>query len=106
MTDSQLYNPRHQIIIVRFRDLTAVKLAGLGLRLRRKIVHEDFAVNFGCMHRGAPLHKQIGLFRRPFQQQVELLTHQRFLFLFADLPLDSHQVFSPPLDLPRRKLSI
>src|ERR1700683_5764082 len=87
-------------------DLTAIKFARLRLSLRRKIVHEDLTVNFGSMHRSAPFHQQISLFRRPLAQQVELLSHERLLFLLADSPLDTHQVFAPPLDLADGKLLV
>jgi hypothetical protein len=57
----KLQNPRHQIIVVCFRDLATIKPTGLRLRLFRKLVHEHFAVDLGSMHRSAAFHKQIGL---------------------------------------------
>ncbi len=62
-----LQNSSHQIIIVRLGDLATVKLAGLGRAVFRKIVHEDFAIDFGRMHRRPPFHQQISFFRRAFE---------------------------------------
>src|ERR1700691_1885824 len=102
----RLNNLRDQIIVVRFRDLTAIKFARLGSYLRRKVVYKDFAVNLGCMHHGATFHEQLGLIRHSFQQKIEFLSHQRFLFPLADLPLDSHETFAPLLDLSQRELLV
>jgi hypothetical protein len=59
---SQLQNLCHQIIIVSFRNLATIKLARLRLRVFRKVVHEDFAVDLRCMHRRAAFQEQICLF--------------------------------------------
>ncbi len=58
-----LQNLCHQIIVVSLGDRATVKLASSRLRLFRKIVYENLAVDFWSMHRGSTLHQQVGLLR-------------------------------------------
>ncbi len=58
-----LQNLRDQIVVVRFGDLAAIKMARLRLAFFRKIIHENFAVDFRRVHRGAAFQQQIGFFR-------------------------------------------
>jgi hypothetical protein len=49
----KLENSGDQIVIVRFYDLTAIKLAGSRILSFGKVVHEDLAIDFGRVHGGA-----------------------------------------------------
>ena len=50
-----LYDPRYQIVIVRFGDFTAVELAFTNIVMITKIVHVHCAINLRSMHRRAAL---------------------------------------------------
>src|ERR1700728_401945 len=58
------------------------------------------------MHWGAAFEEQVRFFRLAFQQEIEFPPHQSFLFLLADLALDSHQVLATMLNLTGGKLLI
>lgn len=47
---THLDNSGYQIVIVRFGNLAAIELARLRLRFIRKVVHENFAVDFWGVH--------------------------------------------------------
>jgi hypothetical protein len=49
-----LQDARYQIIVVRFSNFTAIELAGSKGLAISKVVDEDFAVDFRCMHRRSP----------------------------------------------------
>src|SRR5260370_28668019 len=89
-----------------FGDLAAIKLSRLSRDSIRKLIHEDFAVDFGRVHRRSPFQQQVALVGGAFKQQVKLAPYQRFLFPLADLPLDAHQVLAPALNFPWRNLLV
>lgn len=57
----RLQNSSHQVIVMRFGNLAAIKLARRKLFVFRKIVHEYLPVDFRSMHRGAAFHEKIRL---------------------------------------------
>src|SRR5579872_5266406 len=92
---------RYQIVIVSFCDLAAIKTARFRSHIGRKIVYKNFAVDLRRVHRSPSLEQQFGLLRCSFQQQIKLAAHERLLFLFADSPLNLHQMLAPALDFSR-----
>src|SRR5579864_7057052 len=87
-----------------FRDLAAIELTELRFHAVGEIVYEDFSIDFWSMHGSTALEKEVGFFGGSFQHQIEFLTDQGLLALFADLPLDLHEAFAAALNLFGRKL--
>ena len=54
-----LYDPRYQVIVVRFDEFTTVELAGLRFLSFRELVDEHLAVDFRGMHRRPALQQQV-----------------------------------------------
>jgi hypothetical protein len=50
-----LHDLRHKIVVMRLRDLATIELAWLRLHFFGNVVHEDFAVDLGCVHRRSSL---------------------------------------------------
>src|SRR5579863_1255496 len=100
----ELNDAGDQIVIVGFGDPAAVEASGRWRIPVGKVVDEDLAVNFRCVHGRAPFEQKLALIRSAFQQQVEFAADQLLFLLLADLPLDAHEMFASAFDLPRRKL--
>src|SRR5207253_8412197 len=83
-------------------NLACIELACDWLELIWGIIHEDFAIDFRSMHRGAAFKQQIAFLRGSFEQEIKFFPDQYFLFLFADRALNLHQMFAAPLDFASR----
>src|SRR5687768_142119 len=100
-SDTRLYEPRQQIVVMSFGDLAAVERTHHG-RVVAKVVDEQFAIDLGRVHFGAAFPQQISLFRWPFEQHIELPAHQAAFLAPADGLLDLHQLAATALNLTRR----
>ncbi len=69
----QLQQPRHHIVLVRLGNLAAIELTLTHIVVIAEVVHVHDAIDLRRMHCRAALPKQVGFFRRAFQQHVELL---------------------------------
>ena len=58
-------------------DFAAVEFAGLDIGMVAKIGDEDFAIDFGRVHRGAAFPEQIAFRRRAFDENVKLPSDKR-----------------------------
>jgi hypothetical protein len=55
----KLTDASDEIVVMRLGDLAAHELSGFELVLIAEVIDEEFAVDLGCVHFGAPLPQQI-----------------------------------------------
>src|SRR5262249_52951644 len=93
-----------QVVVVRFGDHAADKLARHQLLAVTEIVDVELAVDLGSMHLRAAFPQQIALLRWTHREHLDLLSDELRFLALADLALNLHQAFAAALDLPRRNL--
>src|SRR5579864_3236700 len=61
----------YQVVVVGLGDFAAIELAGLRSDVFWKVVNEDFAVNFRCVHGSPAFEEQVRFFRFAFEHEIE-----------------------------------
>ena len=65
-------NPCHYIVVMRLRNLRAIKGAGHQRLVRAEVVDKDSTVDLGGVEWGAALPEEVGFFRRSLDKEVDL----------------------------------